>query len=251
MDLPTPSRNTKALATLAQVLAWLTYCGAVIYGDVMFINVMHTAFPDGLMGALATAGAIMTAVSAIALPIALHYWFSPGLQFLWGIIFWGLDVVALGLNAILAYGVATNRIDPALMQWQNVSPATPLIAVIGWGIAFLLDPAYKLRHAQAELESDLIDIHSAQLRNAAKGESVVETITQGAKLSAAETASKLTGQVITPAQLSTPSTAFARDGANPVTLASAGGGQLFTTDQVQTMIAQALANQQSNNALPK
>ncbi len=191
------NRNTKALKMLAVSLAALTYAGAVLYGDIMFIQVMHVAFPSGIMGALATAGAIMTAVSAITLPIALHYWFAPGMQFVWGIIFWVVDVIALALNAMLAYAVATGQADPWMMQWQQVSPATPLLAVIGWGIAFLLDQSHKLRHAQAELEADLIDTHAEQLRQAAKGDGVTETITAGAKAAAAETAFKLTGQRVT------------------------------------------------------
>lgn len=191
-------RNTKALRTLAITGAALTYCGAVIYGDIMFISVMHTAFPDGLLGTLATAGAVMTAVSAITLPLALHYWFAPGSQFLWGILFWLVDVSALALNAILAYAVATGQSDPWVMQWGSLSPATPLLAVIGWGIAFLLDPSHKLRHAQAELEADLIDIHAAQLRQAAKGQDVAATITTGAQSAAADVASKLTGHAARP-----------------------------------------------------
>jgi hypothetical protein len=187
-------RNTQALKTLAVTLAALTYCGAVLYGDIMFISVMHVAFPSGIMGALATAGAIMTAASAITLPLALHYWFAPGTQFVWGVIFWLVDIAALSLNAMLAYAVATGAGDSYLMQWQQLSPATPLLAVIGWGIAFLLDPSHKLRHAQAELEADLVDIHAAQLRQAAKGEDVSATITTGAKQAAADTAAKLTGR---------------------------------------------------------
>ncbi len=171
----------------------LTYCGAVIYGDIMFISVMHEAFPSGIMGTLATAGAIMTAVSAITLPLALHYWFSPGLQFVWGIIFWLIDVLALAMNAILAYAIATGKADPWVLQWGDLSPATPLLAVFGWGIAFMLDPSHKLRHAQAELEADLVDIHAAQLRQAAKGHGITATITSGAQAAAADTAAKLTG----------------------------------------------------------
>jgi len=195
------NRNTKALKMLAVSLAALTYAGAVLYGDIMFIQVMHVAFPSGIMGALATAGAIMTAVSAITLPIALHYWFAPGMQFIWGILFWIADVIALALNAMLAYAVATGGADPWLLQWQQISPATPLLAVIGWGIAFLLDQSHKLRHAQAELEADLIDTHAEQLRQAAKGANVAETITAGAKFAAAEYASKLTGRNVQPARM--------------------------------------------------
>jgi len=174
------TQNNKAIKFLAIFLAALTYCGAVIYGDVMFISVMHGAFPDGIMGTLATAGAVMTAISAITLPLALHWWFSPGKQFVWGIIFWLLDIAVLSLNAILAYQLSTSQPDSLLISWQMFTPATPLFAVFGWGLAFMLDPSHSLRHAQAELELDQIETYTKALKTASKGDAVYSTIEQGA-----------------------------------------------------------------------
>lgn len=149
------NRNEKALKIVAIALAALTYAGAVMYGDIQFLQVMDKAFPnDGVLRALAVAGAVMTAASALTLPLALHWWFSPGLQFLWGIAFWILDILALGLNAILAYQIAVGKVDPMLATWQMISPATPLLAVVGWGLAFLLDRSHKERHAIAEMQAD-------------------------------------------------------------------------------------------------
>lgn len=189
------SRNEKALKFVAIALAALTYAGAVIYGDVQFLQVMDRAFPnDGVMRALAMAGAVMTAVSALTLPLALHWWFAPGLQFLWGIAFWVLDILALGLNAILAYELAIGRVDPMLATWQMLSPATPLLAVIGWGISFLLDPSQKERHAISEMQADQIDTFATQMRQAAKSEEVYAEILTAAQIAAREFAQSLHGQ---------------------------------------------------------
>lgn len=185
------SRNTSAMKMLALFAAALVYAGSVIYGDVMFLTIMQDAFPDGILGTLAMAGAVMTAASALILPLALHYWFAPGLQYVVGIIFWLIDIAVLALNSMLAYAVATG--SDVLATWMPFSPATPLLAVIGWGVLFLLDPSHKLRHAQAELESDLIDIHTEQLRQAAKDAGVSATIQNGARQRAADMAALLTG----------------------------------------------------------
>jgi len=185
-------RNIKAMKLLGIVLAALVYVGAVVYGDVMFITVMQDTFPSGILGALAIAGAVMTAASAITLPIALHWWFSPGMQFIWGIIFWGLDVTVLALNAMLAYSLSLGAVDSTLATWAIFSPATPLLAVFGWGIAFMLDPSHKMRHAQMELESDLIDIHASQMRQAAKDKEVYSMLVEGAKVRAADYAGLMT-----------------------------------------------------------
>lgn len=193
------SRNVTALKMVAIALAALTYAGAVVYGDIQFLQVMDKAFPsDGLMRALAMAGAVMTAVSALTLPIALHWWFAPGLQFLWGIAFWVLDIAALGLNAILAYQVAGGHVADGLGVWQTLSPATPLLAVIGWGIAFLLDPSQKERHAVAEMQADQIDTYATQMRQAAKSEEVYQEILTAAKMHAREFAQSLHGQHVAP-----------------------------------------------------
>jgi len=188
-------RNTSALKTVAVWLAALTYAGAVMYGDIQFLQVMNKAFPnDGIMRALAMAGAVMTAVSALTLPIALHWWFAPGLQFLWGIGFWVLDILALGLNAILAYQIAMGSLDPMMYTWQMLSPATPMLAVIGWGLVFLLDPSHKERAAIAEMQADQIETYAEQMRQAAKSDEVYQEILQAAKLQAREFAQSLHGQ---------------------------------------------------------
>jgi hypothetical protein len=188
------SRNESALKKIAVALAALTYAGAVIYGDIQFLQVMDKAFPgDGIMRALAMAGAVMTAISAVTLPVALHWWFSPGLQFLWGIAFWVLDILALGLNAMLAYQVASGHLDATLATWQMFSPATPLLAVIGWGIAFLLDPSQQERHAVAEMQADQIETYATQMRQAAKSDAVYQEILHAAQLHAREFAQSLHG----------------------------------------------------------
>ena len=196
-------RNEQALKVVAIALAALTYAGAVMYGDIQFLQVMDRAFPnDGILRALAMAGAVMTAVSALTLPLALHWWFSPGLQFLWGITFWVLDILALGFNAILAYQIAIGKVDPMLATWQMISPATPFFAVIGCGLAFLLDPSHKERHAIAEMQADQIDTYAEQMRQASKSDEVYAEILAAARLQAREFAQSLHGQRVASASTS-------------------------------------------------
>jgi len=191
------SRNEQALKTISITLAALTYAAAVLYGDVQFLTVMQTAFPgDPMLRALAMAGAVMTAVSAMTLPIALHWWFSPGLQFIWGVSFWLIDILALGLNAMLAYELATGVTNSVITTWQIFAPATPLLAVVGWGIAFLLDPSHRERHARAEMEAAQIDTYADQMRKAANSEEVYAEILAAAKIRAREFAENLSGRRI-------------------------------------------------------
>ena len=189
------SRNMGAFKILALVGAALAYSGAVIYGDIMFLQTVHVAFPtSGIFGSLAIAGALVTALSALVLPVALHWWLAPGLQFVWGIIFWALDIAALALNSILAFQAASGGVlDPFIETWRAWSPATPMLAVVGWGLVFLLDPSHKERHARAELEADQIDAYAERLRAAAKSPEVSAVITEAARLAAWDFAQRLNG----------------------------------------------------------
>ena len=187
------NRNQQAMRQTAVVLAALTYAFAVVYGDVMFLSVVSSAFPRGtILEALAYAGAIVTAVSALVLPIALHWWFAPGLQFVAGVMFWFVDIAALVLNSVLAYAIALNTVDGTLHVWQMLAPATPMLAVLGWGILFLLDPSHRLRHAVAELEADQVDIFAQRLREHARSQQTDAALAEGAARSAAAYAHILT-----------------------------------------------------------
>lgn len=190
-------RNGEGLKFFAIAGAALTYAGAVIYVDIMFLQVVSKTFPgSGVLQALAYAGAIVTAVSALILPIALHWWFSPGSQFIWGLIFWGLDIFALGANSILAFEIATGSKDSFIEVWQVMSPATPLLAVVGWGIAFLFDPSHKLRHAVSDMRAEQIDILADEMVKAAKSAEVKAIILEGAKKDALDFAESVTRQRI-------------------------------------------------------
>ena len=166
---------------------YLMYAGAVIYGDVMFLQIVSKAFPsNGFLQSFAYAGAVVTAGTALALPLALHYWFAPGNQYIWGICYWVFDAVILGLNSILAYQIALAHVDPIFELWRNISPATPLFAVIGIGVAFLLDPTHAKRHAEMEGELDQIDLYKQHVQAAANSPEVKAVILEAAKQQAAE-----------------------------------------------------------------
>lgn len=188
-------RNSEGLKKVALFLAALTYAFAVIYGDIMFLGMVQDAFPDGFLQAMAYFGAITTAISAIVLPLALHFWFAPGEQFIAGILFWLVDVAALALNSILAYQLALEiPLDDMLAIWYDLAPATPLLAVIGWGAMFLLDPSQKLRHAMAEIEANQIDAYKNHLTAANNSDEVYAILEAGARADAKRFSEYLTGR---------------------------------------------------------
>jgi len=187
------SRNMSALKGLAMLVGALAYAGGVIFGDIMFIVLMQDVFPTGIMGVLAMIGAITTAMSALALPVAMHWWFAPGPQLVGGWIFWLADILVLGLNSILAYNVGTGQ-DFGLYWWQMLSPATPMLAIIGWGMMFNLDPSNQLRQAEAEAEADMIDAYVKEQKTAARDDAVHDIIHEGAQATTRNIAGQITGR---------------------------------------------------------
>lgn len=187
------SRNTKALKSISIVAAVLVYAGAVIYGDLQFLTIMRTTFSEGILGALSMAGAVMVGVSALILPMALHFWFAPGLQMVWGYIFWAFDIAVLAMNSILAYALVAGggEMDALLATWSMVSPATPLIAVIGWGIAFLLDPSNAMHQAVSESQMNMIDQYKKQVSKASKSDETFDILESGARETAVDFAEQL------------------------------------------------------------
>lgn len=196
------SRNTKGMMYMALIGAALVYAGAVVYGDVMFIQTVSVAFPkSGILGALALVGALVTALSALLLPLAMHFWFSPGLQFIWGIVFWLLDIAALSLNSMLAFQAASGGLtDSTMTFWRELSPATPMLAVLGWGIAFLLDNSHRLRHAQAETEADQVDAFIEFAKQANRSDDVRDAVKSAAVQAATNNANALLAAHVKPAK---------------------------------------------------
>lgn len=169
------SRNEKAAHYLLVGLAYLVYCAAVIYGDLMFLQVVGAMFSDDpVLHALSFGGAIMTAASAMLLPIAKIRWLMPGNQMIAGWIFWGVEILLLAANAILAYSIVSGSNNELMVLWRPFSPATPLVAVIGWGILFMLDPRNKMRHAVFEGFADQVDEYSKQMKQITKSGEVQE-----------------------------------------------------------------------------
>jgi len=188
----TTSRNMKAIKGLAMLVGALAYAAAVIFGDVMFIVIMQDVFPVGILGLLAIVGAVTTAMSALALPVAMHFWFAPGYQSVGGWIFWLADIFVLALNSILAFNIATGQ-DFGLYWWQGIAPASPMLAVLGWGMMFNLDPSNKLVHAEIETEADAIDDYVAEQKTAREDVEVQKIIREGAQATTRNIAAKVSG----------------------------------------------------------
>lgn len=205
------SRNEKAAHYLLVGLAYMVYCAAVIYGDLMFLQVVSRMFSnDPLLHALSFGGAVMTAASAMLLPIAKIRWLMPGAQMLAGWVFWFVEIALLAANAALAYSISTSNTNELISLWRPFSPATPMVAVVGWGILFMLDPRNKMRHAVFEGFADQVDQYSKRMREITRSGEVQKIIDERALYWA-----KVLADDTIPRMLGIPEDVIRRSGGSP------------------------------------
>jgi hypothetical protein len=191
--------NADAAKWFAIGIGIFVYATVVIYSDVMFITVVSGAIPNGILGFAAIAGAFAIGLTGLALPLALHFWLSPGKQFWIGILCWLADTAILVLNCVLAFAISTNSLDPWMAKYKEICPAAPVVAIILWGVIFLSDDSHKLRHAQSQLASAQIAAYTSALIAESNNEEVLEEARRQAKLAAREGMIQITGKSLRPA----------------------------------------------------
>lgn len=181
------NNTLKNWAILAGIVVYII---AVFFGDIMFLQVVHKIFPEGIFGTAATLGALTTAFSSIALLLAIHFWVSPGAQFHVAIGFWFVNFIVLALNSMLAFQIQMN-IGHMMDFWLPISPATPVISIGGWGIIFLLDLSHFKRHAELEFAKHAQNNFLKKLREQGESEEVLDIIKRAAIAQANKIASEI------------------------------------------------------------
>lgn len=152
------SANARAMLAGVQGLAFIIVVMGVVFGDVAFIWLFQNAFPDGIFRIASYIGVFATTMSVIGLFIGKSHWFRPGGQIIWAWCFAAIEGVVVIVNTIAAFSVARSSgyIDPSLQLWVTyVSPATPLIAVIGWFLISWLSPERAMTHKRMEMQDKL------------------------------------------------------------------------------------------------
>lgn len=152
-------KNREAVKTFAIIGSILVYVAFVIYSEYHFYNLVQTFLPEGpaqLVGYLAVA---VTGMTAVFLPIALHFWVRSGEQKIGGWIFYGLHFVFVAANMVLDSaanaGVELGRFFD--IYGTYVLPAVTAFYAIGWIALWAFDPASK----RIEDELDVVETETA------------------------------------------------------------------------------------------
>jgi len=214
------SLNQEAIAGLAKVLVAVIIAVVVGYSEVMYLQIMSRAFPDGILKIVAMIGAVGTGLSVLTLLIAKAYWFRPGGQMVAAWIFTGVEVVILLLNVLLSFALDGGKVDGYLALWYTLTPSSPLFALVGWVLILHLDQGQQERHADMEMEVEMqraerqhkiatheakmqlrqafLHSHTTYLQQEVNSPEIQRQLAMGASALAARELSELTGMHIAP-----------------------------------------------------
>lgn len=130
-----------ALKGAVLIFGGLVYLAAVVYSAIHNISLMLKGVaPDGRF--LAILGVICLEITAVALPLALHFWCHG-----WGhkipcIVFYILVAGLIMMNVIADYNAHAGSTMPGwvgeYVSW--ITPITPVICALGWSILWAIDP---------------------------------------------------------------------------------------------------------------
>lgn len=126
-------------------ISLIIYLVIVGYTEFHFYNLVSRFVPDGyaIVGLLAVGASALT---ALALPLALHFWFRSGTQQIFGYLFYAVHWVIVVFNLVLDSNLESGGQIPAFVSgiygvW--VLPATLVIYGVSWAIIWFLDDGAK------------------------------------------------------------------------------------------------------------
>lgn len=185
--------SRRALKGLAVFLSLLVYLAGLVYAGVRSYSLFARTVDTELLP-LAVLGIVASEVSALALPLAVHYWTAPGAQRLAALGFYVLDLALVVANAVLDAAHHSGSVLPSFMQAYGVYavPALPVICMIGWALLWALDPSSREHDMVSSVRAATQEALMTQIAKAAQSVDIVESV----ELAAGEAARALVGETL-------------------------------------------------------
>lgn len=176
----------------------VVYLLMIGYAEAHGINMLSRGVaPDFLFWAYG--GMVALGITAILLPLALHFWTHEATHRTAALLFYVIDLILLGVNTFTDYGSNTGA---QLATWAQlykdyVMPATPVIAGIGWSILWLLDPSNKALALRLTLRAAMLEKKANQIMRAANNPAINDIVDAAAVREVEETLTELFGAPVT------------------------------------------------------
>lgn len=194
-DVLTSARDN-ALKTVAIGAGILVYLGMIAYSGVHNWRLLTAGVAPGMV-MWAGLGVVALEISAVFLPIALHWWTHSALQRMFAFAFYALDLLLVTCNVILDYAVFTGSggdLPSWLLAYRfYMLPATPVICGLGWSILFLLDPSQKERAMVETLRSATRESLMGRIAQQARAADLTKDVDKAAAIMARDIISDTLG----------------------------------------------------------
>lgn len=153
------NRNIQGMKSIGVVVSVLVYLLVVVYAEYHFFNLV-TQFVPGELQVVGLIAVAASGLTAVALPLAIHYWFRSGYQLIGGWIFYAIHFLAVFANLILDSSLTASGQAPAFVAEVYavyILPGYIAFYALAWSIIWFVDSGSqridKRREAQ-ELEED-------------------------------------------------------------------------------------------------
>lgn len=164
------NQAVKVLVSLAGVVV---YVAGVVYAEVHGYSLLTKGIdPDMLIWAVI--GIFALGITALALPLGLHFKFHAELERIAAFAFYAVDLSLMIGNAVIDYGLRTGNILPAWADLYRtwVIPTTPIIVALGWSLLWLLDPGQRELAMVEKLRASTREVLANRIAEQAKSASV-------------------------------------------------------------------------------
>ena len=170
-----------ALKGVAITLSLIVYLAGLVYAAVRSYSLFAATIDPALLP-LAVIGIVALELTAIGLPLAIHFWTQPGAQRMAAYAFYLVDLALIACNAILDAGRHNQTILPGFLTNYGiyVLPALPLLCMAGWSLMWLLDPSSRERDMRESVKAATHAALLSQIQQATEQADVTEAVEEAA-----------------------------------------------------------------------
>ena len=141
--------NLRAAKGFSKLLAIIIILAVAGFGDVMYIVLMGSKFPAGPLLIMCYLGAFTSFLAVGYLLLGKSVVFRPGGQFLAAWVVFVAELLIIALNILLVFDASPGGVMAA---WSFISPATPVLHMLGVALIYFLDPELKAKHDAMEMQ---------------------------------------------------------------------------------------------------
>ena len=185
--------SRRALRGLAVTLSLIIYLAGLVYAGVRSYSLFSATVDPSLLP-LAVLGIVALELTAVGLPLAIHFWTAPGAQRLAALGFYVLDLGLIVGNSVLDAAHHSGTRLPGFLSAYGVYavPALPVVCMVGWALLWALDSSSREHDMIASVRTATHEALMTQIQKAA--ESV--DISQAVENAAGEAARALVGETL-------------------------------------------------------